>query len=74
MSTQTTQSRKHVQDPSQRSQATADSASATTAGQCAAAPVDGPLLFCPRCGMANSFESEPVCRNCRYRYCPTCSE
>ena len=73
MNTRVSSSRPSLQDPSQRSQATTDSASVPSAEQCAMALAAGPLLFCPRCGMPNSFETEPLCRNCHYRYCPTCS-
>ena len=71
MSTQTTQSRKHVQDPSQRSPV---AASADTATEPDRAPVaeSEPVLFCPSCGMPNSFGPDQVCRFCRRRYCPTC--
>lgn len=74
MNTRVRSSRPSLQDPSQRSQATTDSASVPPAEQCAAAPVAGPLLFCPRCGMPNSFESETECRYCHHRFCPTCTD
>lgn len=33
----------------------------------------GPLLFCPRCGMPNNFDSSVMaCRGCGLRYCPSC--
>lgn len=33
----------------------------------------GPLLFCPRCGMPNSFDSGDIaCRHCGLGYCPSC--